>query len=227
MRFGHRQCDRRGRGFHGEGRHGHESDGFDIGFGHDIGHREFGSGHGGGHGWGRGFGRGFGRGRSGEDWMSERGGRRRFFDAGQLRLVLLKLISMQPRHGYDLIRAVEELTGGVYVPSPGVVYPALSMLEDMNQVAGTEAEGGRKVFAITADGEAELAANAAMVTELMARLAAMAEMRERVDTTPVERAIGNLKMALRGRLTAPDADRKLALEIARILDEATQKIERS
>ena len=130
MRFVHRQCDRRGRGFHGEGRHGHESDGLDGNFG-----RAFGS----GHGWGRGFGRGFGRGRSGEDWMSERGGRRRFFDAGQLRLVLLKLISMQPRHGYDLIRAVEELTGGAYVPSPGVVYPALSMLEDMNQVAGTEA----------------------------------------------------------------------------------------
>ncbi|WP_372001677.1 PadR family transcriptional regulator [Tistrella mobilis] len=223
MRFGYRQCDRRGRGFHGDGRHSHEHGGPDIGFGDESGHRGFG----GGHGWGRGFGRGFGRSRAGEDWMSERGGRRRFFDAGQLRLVLLKLISMQPRHGYDLIRAVEELTGGVYVPSPGVVYPALSMLEDMNQVAGTEAEGGRKVFAITADGEAELAAHETTVAELMARLAAMAEMRERVDTTPVERAIGNLKMALRSRLTAADADRRLALEIARILDEATQKIERS
>ena len=58
------------------------------------------------------------------------GGRRRMFDGGELRLVLLKLIQDEPRHGYDLIKEIEELTGGAYAPSPGVVYPTLSMLAD-------------------------------------------------------------------------------------------------
>ena len=77
------------------------------------------------------------------------GGRRRLFDSGELRLVLLKLISDQPRHGYDLIRAIEELTGGAYAPSPGVVYPALSVLQDLGHIEGAEAESSRKAFSIT------------------------------------------------------------------------------
>jgi hypothetical protein len=56
---------------------------------------------------------------------------RRMFESGELRLVLLKLIADEPRHGYDLIRAIEELTGGEYAPSPGVVYPTLTLLQDM------------------------------------------------------------------------------------------------
>src|SRR5437867_8274013 len=80
-------------------------------------------------------------------WMEDQdGGRRRLFDSGELRLVLLKLISDQPRHGYDLIRAIEELTGGAYAPSPGVVYPALSVLQDLGHIEGAEAESSRKAF---------------------------------------------------------------------------------
>ena len=85
-------------------------------------------------GWGhRGWhGRGFGGGREGRDG----GGRsRRMFDGGELRLVLLKLIADEPRHGYDLIRQIEELTGGAYAPSPGVVYPTITMLDDMGFIA--------------------------------------------------------------------------------------------
>ncbi len=69
-----------------------------------------------------------------EGWSGGRRGRRarRMFEGGELRLVLLKLIADEPRHGYDLIRAVEELTGGEYAPSPGVVYPTLTLLQDMN-----------------------------------------------------------------------------------------------
>jgi hypothetical protein len=92
----------------------------------------------GGRGWGAGpweWGMEFGGGRHG------RGGRRRVFDAGELRLVLLRLIADQPRHGYDLIRAVEELTHGSYAPSPGVVYPTLTMLQDMGLIRENEADG--------------------------------------------------------------------------------------
>ena len=66
---------------------------------------------------------------------------RRMFESGELRLVLLKLIADEPRHGYDLIRAIEELTGGEYAPSPGVVYPTLTLLQDMGQIEEAAGEG--------------------------------------------------------------------------------------
>src|SRR5436309_2380238 len=94
----------------------------------------------------------------GGDWSewSDWGGRsrhgrrgRRMFDSGELRLVLLKLITDQPRHGYDLIRAIEELTGGEYAPSPGVVYPTLTLLQDMELIEEAAGEGPRKPFQAT------------------------------------------------------------------------------
>src|SRR3990170_380608 len=80
-------------------------------------------------------------------------GRKRMFESGELRLVLLKLIADEPRHGYDLIRAIEELTGGDYAPSPGVVYPTLTMLTDMGLIEEQAAEGSRKAFAVTKEGK--------------------------------------------------------------------------
>src|SRR3982750_1989103 len=115
------------------------------------------------HGYGRGDWRGADEGRGGR--------RRRVFDSNELQLVLLKLIADQPRHGYELIRAIEELTGGAYVPSPGVIYPTLTLLQDMGRIEGAEAEGPRKPFAVTADGTAELEAKKAEVEALFARLA--------------------------------------------------------
>lgn len=120
------------------------------------------------------------------------GRRRRVFDSGELRLVLLKLIADQPRHGYELIRAIEELTGGSYVPSPGVVYPTLTMLQDMGQIEEATSEGARKAFAITAQGTAELATKEAEVRALFARLAELATARERTDGGPIRRAMANL-----------------------------------
>ncbi|MBN9121321.1 MAG: PadR family transcriptional regulator, partial [Planctomycetes bacterium] len=73
---------------------------------------------------------------------------RRMFDGGELRLVLLKLIADEPRHGYDLIREIENLTGGAYAPSPGVVYPTITMLDDMGFIEQQQSEGAKKAFAI-------------------------------------------------------------------------------
>jgi len=80
-----------------------------------------------------------------EGWGGGRRGRRtrRMFESGELRLVLLKLIADEPRHGYDLIRAIEELTGGEYAPSPGVVYPTLTLLQDMGLIEEAPGEGAR------------------------------------------------------------------------------------
>jgi DNA-binding PadR family transcriptional regulator len=157
-------------------------------------------------------GRHFGhRGRHGFGRDGEHGGRRRrVFDSGELQLVLLKLIADQPRHGYELIRAIEELTGGAYVPSPGVIYPTLTLLQDMGRIEEAAAEGPRKAFAVTAD----------------ARLAELASMRERTDGGPVRRAMGNLRTVLLDRLSKDGVQSETMHEVAAILDEAARKIER-
>jgi DNA-binding PadR family transcriptional regulator len=176
--------------------------------------------------------RGFGRHRfgGGGPWQGEtedgRGGRRRVFDANELRLVLLKLIADQPRHGYDLIRAIEDLTGGSYAPSPGVVYPALSILQDLGQIEEVLSEGPRKAFSATTDGLAYLSANAEKVAELFARLSDLASVRERTDSAPIRRAMDNLRAVLKQRLTREDTDNNTLYEVAAILDSAAQRIER-
>ena len=110
--------------------------------------------------------------------------------------MLLKLIADQPRHGYELIRAIEELTGGAYVPSPGVIYPTLTLLQDMGRIEEATADGPRKAFAVTAVGTAELEAKKQEVEALFARLAQLASMRERTDGGPVRRAMVNLRIVL-------------------------------
>lgn len=192
--------------------------------------REFGreamrhGGRGFGHGGGGGFGRGFG-GRFRDD-DEGRGRRRRMFDSGELRLVLLKLIADEPRHGYDLIRQIEELTGGAYAPSPGVIYPTLTLLGDMGLVEAADSEGAKKLFAITDAGRAEIAANGEIVERLIARLTEVGEERQRTDSASVRRAMGNLRTVLMNRLGDRDIDEATLHDVVALIDEAAQKIER-
>jgi DNA-binding PadR family transcriptional regulator len=149
------------------------------------------------------------------------------FDRGELRLVLLKLIAEQPRHGYDLIKAMEERSGGHYSPSPGVVYPALAMLADEGLVAERESEDQRRQFAITPAGEAVLEQEAEGANEAFERLAELGERAERGREPSIERASANLFTALAQRMRAGDeGEDDLAHRIAEVLDEAAQKIER-
>jgi DNA-binding PadR family transcriptional regulator len=181
-----------------------------------------------GRGWGRGgFGGGWGQ-WGGDEWGGGgRGrGRRRMFDSGELRLVLLKLIADQPRHGYDLIRAIEELTHGAYAPSPGVVYPTLTMLQDMGLIEEAKGEGSRKVFKITAEGEAHLAEKAEEVEDLLGRLEAVGGDQRKAGGPPIKRAVGNLLSSIWHRVTRDDMNEATMHQIAEILDEAAQKIER-
>ncbi len=167
----------------------------------------------------------FGGGR-GEGPRGHGGRRQRMFDAGELRLVLLKLIEEQPRHGYDLIREIENRTGGAYAPSPGVVYPTMTLLLDMGLAEEEASEGPRKLMTITEDGKAHLAERADEVEAAMARLAALAKVTERTDAAPIRRAMQNLKTALQDRLSQNGVTRETQLEVARIIDEAASKIER-
>jgi DNA-binding PadR family transcriptional regulator len=168
----------------------------------------------------------FGRGGRGEPDDPRGGRRRRVFDSGELRLVLLKLIGDQPRHGYELIRAIEELTGGLYVPSPGMVYPILTLLQDMGHIEEATSGGARKQFAATAEGTEHLAERRQEVEALFARLSALASARQRTDGGPVRRAMANLRTALMDRLDRDGVPPETLHAVAAILDDAAQKIER-
>ncbi len=175
-----------------------------------------------GGGWGEGF--GMARGFAG---MERGGGRgRRMFDGGELRLVLLKLIADEPRHGYDLIRAIEELTGGAYAPSPGVVYPTITMLDEMGFIEEQASDEKRKVYAVTEAGRAHLEENREQAEALVERLAHIGERRQRTDGAPIRRAMGNLRVALEQRLAKGDFSQDTLHDVAALIDEVAQKIER-
>ena len=102
-----------------------------------------------------------------------RGGRMgggRFFEQGDLKFVILRLLDEKPRHGYEVIKALEERSGGMYSPSPGTVYPTLTLLEDMGYARSTADEGGRKIYAITDEGRAHLAENHSAVEDVFERI---------------------------------------------------------
>lgn len=100
-----------------------------------------------------------------------RGGPRRqqMFESGELRLVILRLLKEQPRHGYDVMKALEERLGGCYTPSAGAVYPTLQLLEDQGLVRAVEEEG-KKVYHITPAGEELLNSRRDELEEIIARV---------------------------------------------------------
>lgn len=154
------------------------------------------------------------------------GGRRgRPFDYGEMRLMLLSLIAEAPRHGYELIKAVEERFGGSYTPSPGVIYPTLAWLDDMGFAAVDADASARKLYRITDAGDAWLAANKAPLEEMTRRIHSYGF--RRGAPAPMLRAMENLKTALRLRMRQGPIDDETALKIADAIDEAAKKVERS
>lgn len=174
-------------------------------------------------------------GRHGEHALREGRGRRRMFEGGELRLVMLLLMEAEPRHGYDIIREIETRTGGAYAPSPGIVYPTLTLLEEIGHAEARASDGAKRLFAITPAGTAHLDENRADAQAALARLEALALKDAALDTGPIFRAMSNLKAALRQRLAGQsDAgrtgtgkpDKDLVFSVADVIDEAARKIER-
>ncbi|MGO4395600.1 PadR family transcriptional regulator [Variovorax sp. M-6] len=160
---------------------------------------------------------------------SRGGGGGRVFGHGGLRFVLLQLIAHKPSHGYELIKAIEERLGGRYSPSPGIVYPTLTLLEELGYVSVDAADGGgRKRYSITAGGLDFLAANRATTDEMMARMDGGVDgAGPRAGRPPqVVRAIENLKLAMRLRLAGAPLTEQQAHEFAAVLDSAAQQLER-
>lgn len=156
-----------------------------------------------------------------------RGGGRRFFEQGDLRVVILALIAEKPRHGYELIKDIEERFGGAYAPSPGVVYPLLTMLEELGQVSLESAEGGKKLYAITEEGSAALAERKADAEGLFARMNAVRERFGAARSPQIQRATENLRLALRLRLERGNITEDAAQQIAAAIDACAQAIERT
>lgn len=119
----------------------------------------------------------------------------RFFGRGDLKYVILELLKDQPRHGYDIIRALEERMRGYYRPSPGSVYPTLQMLEDLGYVTSSQQEG-KKVYTITDEGRRYLADQQSTVEDIRSRIAAGWEAAQRPEVSDVMHEVQQLARAL-------------------------------
>jgi DNA-binding PadR family transcriptional regulator len=153
------------------------------------------------------------------------GGRHRVFDHGDLRFVLLSMIAAKPAHGYDLIKALEERMGGGYSPSPGVIYPTLTMLEEQGYATLT-VENGKKLYQATPIGAAFLETNRATVDAIQARIDGIARERSVAPDPRIIRAIENLKTALRLRLAGGSIPDEQVRAIAAAIDAAALESER-
>lgn len=196
---------------------------------HAIGRHHRGGG-GGGPFWGDRGDRGFG-----SDDSFTRG---RKFSGEDLQLMLLALIAEAPRHGYELIKELETRSNGFYTPSPGMVYPALTYLEELGFVT-VQQEGNRKRYEIAEAGKAHLAANRDQVDMILAKLSFVAHKMESMRRAyaaqdeddggrdaswhpKLRQAKYALKLALLRRV---DADESEQLRIAQILLRAAEDIE--
>lgn len=152
--------------------------------------------------------------------------RGRMFAQGELRLALLALIAENPSHGYELIKGIEEMTGGGYAPSPGAVYPTLQLLEDEGAIAEADAEGSKKPYTVTPQGETELEERKIEVAELMRRLGRHGERADKVRSPDLFRAMGNLASVLKNRAVNGKLDEGAINEIVDMIDEMAKRIER-
>jgi DNA-binding PadR family transcriptional regulator len=158
-----------------------------------------------------------------------RSGLGRFFAHGDLRLVILNLIAEKPRHGYEIIKAIEEQVAGAYTPSPGVIYPTLTLLDELGYVTVSTAspDGTRKLHEITAEGRAFLDANRPALNALLARMEEASRARGGGPAPQVIRAIENLKLALRLRLSRGPLSEEQANAVAATLDAAATSLEQT
>jgi DNA-binding PadR family transcriptional regulator len=148
-----------------------------------------------------------------------------------LQLLILSLLGERPAHGYELIKTIEERSGGFYTPSPGMIYPALTYLDEIGY-ASIEQEGSRKLYRITPEGQSHLAANRAAADAILDALSRIGSRMEDVReafagvgdadaSDEIHRARHALKDALRRKRAC---DPKEAKRIAQILNRATAEI---
>ncbi|MFI8415390.1 PadR family transcriptional regulator [Serratia sp. NPDC078593] len=149
----------------------------------------------------------------------------RLFEHGDLRMVLLALVERKPSHGYELIKAIEEASSGLYVPSPGVIYPTLTLLEEQDFLVATTTGNGRKSYQITELGKAELVQHQPAVDVIFARLADVSRRREGNLAEGIADTMRRLKCVLRGNMMRADLTQQQVERINQALLTAVESIE--
>ena len=157
----------------------------------------------------------------------QRSGLGRLFAYGDLRLIVLHLIAEKPRHGYEIIKAIEEQVGGAYSPSPGVIYPTLTMLEELGHVTIAAGDGAKKLHAITPEGKAYLEAYRPAVDALLARMEEANRTHGGGPAPQILRAMENLKLAVRMRLSRGPLSEEQINAVAAAIDSAAAGVERA
>jgi DNA-binding PadR family transcriptional regulator len=139
---------------------------------------------------------------------------------------VLALISERPRHGYEIIKEIEDRVAGTYSPSPGVIYPTLTMLEELGHATVAESDG-KKLYTITTEGTAYIEANKTALDQAMARMQSVNTAHSGGPAPEILRARVNLKLALRLREARGPLTEQQIRDIAAALDAAAVAIERS
>ncbi|WP_259673108.1 PadR family transcriptional regulator [Providencia rettgeri] len=198
-RHEHKEC------CHGEGRHGH-------GHGEKCCHGEGRHGH--GHGGERQRGRGRGK------------GLRRLFDHGDLHIMVLSLVAKKPSYGYEIIKDIQEASNGLYVPSPGVIYPTLTLLEEQGFLESQIVERNRKSFTITPEGASHLAQNKDIEVVIARKLAKARDMQQGGNLAEdIEMAVSRFKALLRHKMVLKQLNEEQTRQIASIINDAVKQIE--
>lgn len=177
----------------------------------------------------RGFGFGFGP--EGWGWMwgsardrQRRRGRRQWFESGDMKYVILKLLREKPMHGYEVMKALEEQTHGCYKPSPGTVYPTLQWLEDEGLVRGEDVEG-KKVYSITDEGRQFLEENKSTVEDIFDRVEETLDSFFSDPMPEVTRLVGRLVSQTYRAAWKLREDQEKRTKVAEVLERSVRELE--
>jgi DNA-binding PadR family transcriptional regulator len=155
------------------------------------------------------------------------GGRRRgrVFEQGDLKLVILYLLAEKPRHGYEIIKALEDRFAGIYSPSAGTVYPTLTLLEDLGYARVNVEEGGKKVYSITDEGRAYLAQNRSAVDDIFDRIAELGSAFLSDAMMDINRAFKDVGQATYRGAPRVFRDKETVAKIKEVLERAAREID--
>ena len=149
----------------------------------------------------------------------------RFFEQGDLKYVILRMLEEKPRHGYDIIKELENRFGGSYAPSPGTVYPTLTMLEDLGYARVVPEEGGKKIYEITDEGRKHLAEHRTTVDDIFERIGRFVEGFTDTPMIELNQAFQRLAKATYKTATSQIRDKETLEKIRDILRRATEEID--
>ena len=154
----------------------------------------------------------------------EHGGR--VFGHGEMRLVILQLLSENHAHGYELIKSIEERLNGAYAPSPGLIYPTLTLLEELGYLSSEAGEDSKRSYSITEEGREFLKFSKNKVDHIFERMAHVASCQRKANSPELSAAMDKLKQALRGKTTQKEFNAEQAGAMASIIEQAAGAIEK-